>query len=166
MKNITSTHGIIAAIIILIILVVYHNYNKQDNCVSNQSELAKDTSIQDSQTNEEDTIYSDTAQTSTSGGFEAFKAHLNATPINQTPQVPMFASEKFKGYGESKYDKGLTYFDEISGSNIEEMRTKARQEEQKKITINIVIGVLVIGLIVILLRRGNYLKPNKDETNK
>ncbi len=166
MKNITSTHGIIAAIIILIILVVYHNYNKQDNCVSNQSELAKDTSIQDSQTNEEDTIYSDTAQTSQSDWLTGYKAALNAAPINQTPQVAMFASEKFKGYGESKYDKGLTYFDEISGSNIEEMRTKARQEEQKKITINIVIGVLVIGLIVILLRRGNYLKPNKDETNK
>lgn len=30
MKNITSTHGIVAAIIILIILVVYHNYDKQN----------------------------------------------------------------------------------------------------------------------------------------
>lgn len=166
MKNITSTHGIVAAIIILIILVVYHNYNKQDSYINNQSELTKNTSIQESQTNEEDIIYSDTIETQSSDWLAEYKAYLNSKPINQTPQVPLFASEKFKGYGESKYDKGLTFFDEISGSNIEEMRTKARQEEHKKIAINIVVGVLVIGLIVILLRRANYLKPDKNETNK
>lgn len=166
MKNITSTHGIVAAIIILIILIVYHNYNRQDNCINSQSELTKNISIQEGQTNEEDIIYSDTIQTSPSLGFEAFKKHLNSTPLNKQYLGPDFASEKFKGYGESKYDKGLTFFDEISGSNIEEMRAKARQEEHKKIAINIVVGVLVIGLIVILLRRASYLKPNKDETNK
>ena len=51
-----------------------------------------------------------------SGGFEAFKAHLNSTPLNSQYLGPDFASSKFKGYGESKYDKGLTVFDEMSDS--------------------------------------------------
>lgn len=167
MRNLTSTHGIVAAILILIILVVHHNYNRQDDSTSNHPELTKNISIQESQTNEEDIIYSDTIQTSKSSNWLAeYKAYLNSKPINQTPQVPLFASEKFKGYGESKYDKGLTYFDEMSGSNIEEMRATAREKEYKKIAINIVVGVLVIGLIIILLKRSNYLKLDKDETKK
>ena len=36
----------------------------------------------------------------------------------------MFASGKFAGYGESQYDKGLTFFDEMSdtGGSLENLR--------------------------------------------
>ena len=57
-------------------------------------------------------------------GFGAFKKHLNSTPLNKQYLGPDFASSKFAGYGNSKYDKGLTVFDEMSdtGGSLENLR--------------------------------------------
>ena len=76
------------------------------------------------QIKKEGSVYDDATQTSQSDWLTGYKAALNATPINQTPQAPMFASGKFAGYGESQYDKGLTFFDEMSdtGGSLENLR--------------------------------------------
>ena len=76
------------------------------------------------QIKKEGSVYDDATKTSQSDWLTGYKAALNATPINQTPQAPMFASGKFAGYGESQYDKGLTFFDEMSdtGGSLENLR--------------------------------------------
>ena len=100
--------------------------------------------------------------------WRGYIEYINSQPLNQTASTPLFASSKYKGYGDSKYDKGLTFFDEMSSDSgsLENLRNKARQKEQKKIVLNISIGVAVLALIIFLVRRSNYLKLDSDETNK
>lgn len=70
-------------------------------------------------------------------------------------------------FGNSKYDKGLTADDLLySDRTLEGIRNERRNEEMKKISINILIGITIIGFIVFLVRRSNNLKSKSDEINK
>lgn len=97
------------------------------------------------------------------GGANDFIKHLNSQPLNKQYIAPVFAGEQYADYGESKHDKGLTFLDEMSGNNLQEMRNQAEKKEQKKIILNIIIGITVLGLIIFLVRRSNNSKLDKDE---
>lgn len=67
---------------------------------------------------------------------DIFNIHSKERYSN-TINTPMFLSDKWKGYGESKYDKGLSFIDDIANidSNTEDSLENLRSGNQSAATV-------------------------------
>ena len=86
--------------------------------------------------------------------FEQTFAHISYT---RRSNKPMFvgADPKLQGFGESKYDKGIT-MDDLKDKSLEDIRKERRNEEITSITkaviINLLIASCIIGFIFYLIK--------------
>lgn len=174
---------------LLIVLIAYEsffkeNFPKETRILTTQNdklkESAKKASIYDeiNEIKREDSNYDDTHDSKGNVTAKIKDAPLDVQMALSPWRVkgannlvgwsqPFIGDKVDPDFGNSKYDKRLTADDLLySGRSLEDIRAERRNEEIKKITINAIIGIMLICFIIFLLRRSNYFKSKSNETNK
>lgn len=91
---------------------------------------------------------------------------INSRPASaRTPSSP-FMSGEYTGYGNSQYDRGLSILNDMAdnGGSLENLRANNQLKKHKKIVINIILGIIVVGLIIFLIK--NTYQSKHHENNK
>ena len=80
---------------------------------------------------------------------------------------PIFVGNdpRLQGYGESRYDRNMSY-DGLDWRSVEDVRAEKRKAEIQSITINIGIALVIIALIFGLIKAATSKKTTINETDK